>query len=249
MNRPAGAHTALVTGGGSDIGSAIALEMAALGYDVAVAVRATDRSVDRLVDALKALGVHAAARTCDVADPASVQSLAEGLVQDGFDVDVLVNNAARRREQDFLEITEEDWRDVLDVTLGGAFRCSQAFAPHMLRKGWGRIVSIIGVRGQTGAPRRAHQVAAKSGLVGLTRALARELGPGGVTVNAVSPGTIETARDQANPSRLERRAALGVTGRFGEPRDVARAIAYLVGEDAAYVTGQVIGVNGGELMT
>lgn len=241
-------HVALVTGGTKNIGAAAARALAADGHDVVVTSRAESEQGADLVTELEALGVRARQITCDVRDPESVRTLHDALDADDLRVDIVVNNASHRPHQAFLDITESDWQDVLGVTLGGAFRCTQRFAPQMIEQGWGRVVNLIGVRGQGGAADRAHLVAAKNGLIGLTRALAHDLGPSGVTVNAISPGTIATDRDVEDPARLRSRTGHGVLGRFGRPEDVGTAIAFLAGDDAAYITGQVIGVNGGELM-
>lgn len=248
MTASSSGHVALVTGGTRNIGEAIALALAEAGHDVVLVGRRSSPEADDLVGRIGALGVRAMARACDVGRPDDVRELRAGLTHDGFAVDILVNNASQRPHQPFLDITEEDWRAVQGVTLDGAFRCSQAFLPTMVDQGWGRIVNLIGVRGQNGGPERAHLVAAKSGLIGLTKALAHEFGPAGVTVNGVSPGTIVTDRDRQDPSRLERRRGAGVLGRFGEPEDVAATVAFLASDAAGFITGQIVGVNGGEHM-
>jgi 3-oxoacyl-[acyl-carrier protein] reductase len=240
-------RVALVTGGTRNTGRATALALAGAGHDVVVVGRSTD-GTSELLDELRALGVRAAAHACHVSDAAQVRTLRDTLTADGLAVDVLVNNASQRPHQPFLDISTEDWRSVLGVTLDGAFHCTQAFLPHMIDRGWGRVINLIGVRAQSGAAGRAHLVAAKNGLIGLTRALAREFGRHGVTVNAISPGTIVTDKDVADPARLAARGDLGALGRYGQPSDVAAAIRFLASEDAGYVTGQIIGVNGGELM-
>ena len=244
----AGRRVAAVTGSTRGIGRATVLALAAAGHDVVVLGRSRLDAAQEVAELDRAHGGRATARLVDVGDPGSVAALLAGLVADGVAVDVLVNNAAVRPHAPFLSLTEDDWSGVLDVVLGGAFRTTQAFLPHMLEQGWGRVVNVIGVRGQTGGPERAHLVAAKSGLVGLTKALAHEFGTRGITVNAVAPGTIATEQDEADPSRLQRRRGSGVLGRFGTLADVAGAIAYLAGDAAGYVTGQTLGVNGGEHM-
>ena len=244
----AGRRVAAVTGSTRGIGRATVLALAAAGHDVVVLGRSRLDAAQEVAGLAEQSGVRATARLVDVADPDSVAALRAGLEADGFAVDVLVNNAAVRPHVPFLELGEADWSAVVDVVLGGAFRTTQAFLPHMLDQGWGRVVNVIGVRGQTGGAERAHLVAAKSGLVGLTKALAHEFGTRGITANAVSPGTIATEKDAADPSRLQSRRGSGVLGRFGTPDDVAAAIVFLAGDAAGYITGQVLGVNGGEHM-
>lgn len=241
-------HVAAVTGSTRGIGRATVLALAAAGNDVVVLGRSRLDEAQAIAGQAANLGVRATAQLVDVADPASVMALRQTLEGEGFAVDVLVNNAAVRPHQPFLEMTEQDWHAVLDVILTGAFRCTQAFLPHMLEQGWGRVINVIGVRGQSGGTERAHLVAAKSGLVGFTKALAHEFGSQGVTANAVSPGTIVTEKDERDPERLASRRGIGVLGRFGHPQDVADAILWLAGEQSGYVTGQLIGVNGGERM-
>lgn len=243
-----GRRVAAVTGSTRGIGRATVLALAAAGHDVVVLGHTGREAAQAVATEAESLGVRATARLVDVGDPESVAELTSGLARDGFAVDVLVNNAAVRPHTPFLQLTEGDWHGVLDVVLSGAFRCSQAVLPHMVEQGWGRIVNVIGVRGQSGGSERAHLVAAKSGLIGLTKALAHEFGASGVTVNAVSPGTIATERDARDPSRLESRRGIGVLGRFGRPDEVADAITWLAREQSGYVTGQVVGVNGGEHM-
>ena len=241
-------RVAAVTGSTRGIGAATVLSLAAAGLDVVVLGQSRLEAAEAVASQARELGVRAAARLVDVADRASVTELQRGLTEDGFAVDVLVNNAAVRPHQPFLELTEQDWAGVLDVILGGAFRCTQAFLPHMLEQQWGRVINVIGVRGQSGGSERAHLVSAKSGLAGFTKALAHEFGTRGVTANAVSPGTIVTEKDEQDPARLQSRQGAGVLGRFGRPHDVAHAITWLAGEQSGYITGQLIGVNGGEHM-
>lgn len=174
----------------------------------------------------------------DVRDAAGVRAAVDSVGP----VSVLVNNAAVRREQDFLDITDADWREVLGVVLDGAFTCSAAVLPGMKAQRWGRIINIGGVTGQTGAALRAHVVTAKAGVLGLTKALALEFAEYGVTVNAISPGLIDTARTGVPPHHQGRQIPVG---RLGRPEEVAAAVSYLVSPQADFMTGQTLNLNGG----
>lgn len=240
-------RAALVTGAGRNIGRSIALRLAADGYGVAVnALRPA--SAQAVVDEIVGAGGMAVAVAGNVGDAEEAQRVVAGALDRFGRVDVLVNNAAVRPRARFLDITLHDWRDVTAVILDGAFVTTRAVLPGMLERGWGRIINIIGARAQAGDVERAHVVAAKHGLIGLTRALAREFAPHGITVNAVSPGTIQTDRDDDDPTRLAGRMAAAPMGRPGQPEEVAAMVSFLASDEAGYVTGQLVGVNGGELM-
>jgi len=240
-------RAALVTGAGRNIGRSIALRLAADGCAVAVNAL-TPASAQAVVDEIVGAGGTAVVAPGDVGNPDDVHRfIAEALDRLGR-LDVLVNNAAARPSARFLDITLDDWRAVTGVTLDGAYMVTREVLPGMVERGWGRVINIIGARAQAGEADRAHVVAAKHGLIGLTRALAREFAPHGVTVNAVSPGTIRTDRDAVDPGRLARRMATAPMGRAGQPQEVAAMVAFLASDEAGYVTGQLIGVNGGELM-
>lgn len=246
-----GPRVAMVTGATRNIGRATALRLARQGHDVIVHGRTESDNLLQVCKDIESLGRRAWPVTADFTDSDGGREAAErGLAAAGR-IDVMVNNAAARPHMDFLELSRQVWLQVVDVILYSAVACSQVALPGMVERGWGRIVNVIGVRGQVGGPRRpgrAQIVAAKSGLVGLTRVLSHEYGPAGVTVNAVSPGTIVTDRDLRDDWRLRAHADLGVLGHPGQPEDVAAMIAFLASADAGHVTGQTVGVNGGEYM-
>jgi NAD(P)-dependent dehydrogenase (short-subunit alcohol dehydrogenase family) len=250
--REAFVRTALVTGAGRNIGLAVARRLAAAGHRVVLNARSAE-AVEEAAAAIVADGGAALGVAGDVSDRDDVGGLVDRAREEFGDVDVLVHCAAVRVHRSFLEMSEEEWRAPFAVGLDGAFHCTQAVLPGMVRGGWGRVVYIAGVTGQTGATHRAGVVAAKAGLIGLTRALAHEFAATGVTVNAVSPGMIDTNRgswtslgDQtATAEHYEKRVRQIPAGRMGRVNEVTAAVQYLVSEDAGFVTGQTLNVNGG----
>jgi NAD(P)-dependent dehydrogenase (short-subunit alcohol dehydrogenase family) len=241
-------RTAIVTGGASGIGAAISQRLAAGGAAVAIFDRNGDGAKDTAAsietDGGTAIGVRA-----DVADRADVDAgLAEVRARLGRPA-ILVNSAGLSPPSPFLEITAEMWDHVLAVNLTGTFHCCQAILPGMLEEGWGRIVNISSSSVHSGVPGLASYVAAKSGVVGLTKSLALEFAPRGITVNTIPPGFIDTPMlrqtTQSGFISVEQQVAKTPVRRIGQPEDVATACAFLVSEEAGYITGQVIGVNGG----
>jgi 3-oxoacyl-[acyl-carrier protein] reductase len=185
----------------------------------------------------------------DVTDPGAVAAMVAAAVAQFGRLDVLVNNAAVRGETSLADMTLEEWRRVLSSILDGSFLCAQACLPHMLRAGGGSVVNIGGLTAHTGAAGRAHVVTAKSGLTGMTRALALEFAPHGITVNCVVPGTIETQRGLPGaPERPAHRQGLPPLGRRGEPDEIAGTVRFLCGPGARYITGQTLHVSGGGYM-
>ncbi|HEY5795182.1 MAG TPA: SDR family oxidoreductase [Bosea sp. (in: a-proteobacteria)] len=237
---------ALVTGAARNIGRAIALELAAGGAAV-MGVALTDAAgLGEMVGAVEAEGGRAASQLADVTDRASVCAAIEATLARFGRIDILVNNAAIRGEVAFEDMTLAQWHQVLGVTLDGPFLCAQASLDALTASGVGAIINIGGLTAYTGARQRAHVVTAKAGLDGLTKALAQELAPRGITVNLVSPGLIDTVRgghSAAQPDHHKHAATL--VGRRGRPQEVAAMVRYLAGPNARYVTGQTLHVNGG----
>ena len=243
-------HVALVTGSTRNIGLGIALRLAADG--MAVAVNGRDAGAcEEAAAQLRADHGMALAAPADVTDPEAVEELAARILAELGPIDVLVNNAVRRYQAPVLETDLASWRETLGTQLDAALLCSQAVLPGMRANGWGRIVNIVGVSGQRGAANRVAVVTAKSGLMGLTKALAMETAPEGITVNAVSPGLIDTVRrippeqEAVARAHYEREVEQVPMARLGRIEEIAGTVAFLCTDDAAFMTGQTLGVNGG----
>jgi 3-oxoacyl-[acyl-carrier protein] reductase len=235
----------LVTGASRGIGRAVARELAARGATVLAAARDQEK-LAAVVSAIVAEGGKALAVPLDVADRASVEAAFEAILKAHGRLDHLVNNAGITRDNLVLRMKPEDWQQVLDTNLTGAFLCTQAALRPMLKQRGGRIVNITSVVGLTGNPGQANYAASKAGLVGFTRSVAREVASRSITVNAVAPGFIETDMTAAMSDKArEAVASLIPLGRVGQPEDVAAAVAFLVSDRAAYITGQVLSVDGG----
>jgi 3-oxoacyl-[acyl-carrier protein] reductase len=243
-NRPLAGKTALVTGASRNIGRAIALKLAAAGADIVVNTL-QDRDAARAVAGeIEALGRRSLVQVADIVDRAAVTAMVSEANKTFGAVDILVCNASSRGQVDFLELDYATWRRVIDISLDGTFHCAQATLPGMIAKGWGRIITLGGISWHAGLKRRAHNLAGKSGLTGLTRALAVEFGDRGITANVISPGSIETARP-ASAGTSPPRASLPPVPRQGHVEEIASAALFLAHPDQGYLTGQVIHVNGG----
>ena len=240
-------QVALVTGASRGIGAAIALELAKRGLKV-IGTATTDLGAENISQALSAF-TGCSGRTLDVNDAQAAESLIGSVVKEHGGLQVLVNNAGITRDNLAMRMKDEEWDAVLDTNLKAVFRMSRAVMRTMMKQRYGRIISITSVVGASGNPGQANYAAAKAGVAGMTRALARELGSRNITVNCVAPGFIETDMTAGLPEE-QHKALLGQIplGHLGKPLDVAHAVAYLASPQAGYVTGQELHVNGGMLM-
>jgi 3-oxoacyl-[acyl-carrier protein] reductase len=236
---------AIVTGAGRNIGRAIALALADAGASILVNARSNRAEADAVAREIEAAGGKAVVHIGDVADAGQVQAMVDVAVSHFGRLDILVNNAALRREKPFAEMSYAEWREVMNVTLDGTFHCVKACLPHLKKSGAGAIINIGGLSAHTGARDRAHVVTAKAGIVGLTRALAHDLAPDGITVNCVVPGLIGTPRPKNTPEPAHHLIHQTITGERGRPEDVAAAVRFLCGPAARYINGQSIHSNGG----
>jgi 3-oxoacyl-[acyl-carrier protein] reductase len=236
---------AVVTGAGRNIGRAIALALAEGGASVVVNARSNRAEAEAVAREIAAAGGNAVVHIGDVADAAAVQAMADATVARFGRIDILVNNAALRREKPFAEMSYAEWREIMDVTLDGAFHCVKACLPALRTSGAGTVINIGGLSAHTGAKDRAHVVTAKAGLIGFTRALAHDLAADGITVNCVVPGLIGTPRPKDKPEPAHHLTHQTITGERGKAEDVAVTVRFLCGPGARYINGQAIHANGG----
>ena len=246
--RPLRGKVALVTGAGKNIGRGIALALARDGAAIVVNGRADKAAVDAVVGEIEALGGKAVAAMGDVSDPAVPPRLAAEAAKAFGGVDILVSNAGLRRQTSFLDMSFDEWREIMSVALDGAFLLGKAIVPQMVARGGGAFVALSGISTHVGTPDRCHVSASKSGLEGLMRALAVELAPHKITCNALAPGAIDTARGAAAGPRPVGNRPIPLK-RFGTVGEIAAMVRLLVGPEGTFITGQTIHVNGGEFLT
>ncbi|ARP51045.1 MULTISPECIES: elongation factor P 5-aminopentanone reductase [Caproicibacterium] len=230
-------ETALVTGGSRGIGAAVCRRLAAEGCRVIVNYHTHKEDAEKLAEEIGGLAVQA-----DVADRAAC----ENLFEQAGNVDILVNNAGVAQQKLFTDITEEEWNRLFAVDVSGVFHCCQLALPYMIHVKRGSIINISSMWGQTGGSCEVHYSAAKAAVIGLTKALAKELGPSHIRVNCIAPGVIDTEMNAMHgPQVLQELAEDTPLERLGAPEDIAAAAAFLAGKDASFITGQVLSVNGG----
>ncbi|SDN26845.1 3-oxoacyl-[acyl-carrier-protein] reductase [Alkalicoccus daliensis] len=242
-------NNALVTGASRGIGRAISLELAKAGVNVAVNYAGSKEKAEAVAEECRALGVESYAVQADVANSGAVQEMVKEVVETFGSIDLLVNNAGITRDTLIMRMKEEDFDAVIDTNLKGVFNCSKAVTRPMMKQRSGRIINISSVVGALGNAGQANYVASKAGVIGLTKSLARELANRNILVNAVAPGFVTTEMTNDLPEEQKEALLQQIPlGKLGEPEQVAKVVRFLAGEDAAYMTGQTLHVDGGMYM-
>lgn len=237
-------RVAIVTGSGRGIGRAIALKLAEVG--ATVVVNDIGEAAESVAEEIKAMNGQSMAILANVSSSSDVARMVKESIAAYEKVDILVNNAGITRDHLILRMTDEDWDSVLDINLKGAFLCARAVLRHMVKQRWGRIINIASIAGIVGNKGQANYAAAKAGIIGLTRTIAKEMAPRSITVNAIAPGVIDTEMTQNLPETWREELKSNIPlGYIGSPRDIAEAVAFLASEEARYITGQVLSVDGG----
>jgi 3-oxoacyl-[acyl-carrier protein] reductase len=236
---------ALVTGGVRRLGKAMALAFARDGASVVINARSSRGEAEKAAKEVEAAGAKAMVHIADIRNEGEVKAMVDAIIAEFGRLDILINNAAVRGERPFIEMSFEEWRSVLDVVLNGAFFCSRAALPHMVRSQWGRIINMGGVSSHIGTAGRAHVGAAKYGIVGLTKSLSAEFAPKGVTVNCIAPGRIGGERSATSGAGIGHHPPVGREGNFD---DVASLVRHLCQPANGFITGQTIHVSGGLYM-
>lgn len=240
---------ALVTGASRGIGREIAFELAREGASVAVNYAGSEAKALELVDEIKAMGREAFAIQADVSNSDSVNDMVKETVERFGKLDILVNNAGITKDNLLMRMKESEWDDVININLKGVFLCTKGVTRQMMKQRSGRIINISSIVGVSGNPGQANYVAAKSGVIGLTKTAAMELSSRGITVNAIAPGFITTdMTDKLNEEVKAEMLKQIPLAKFGEPKDIARAVVFLASEDSNYMTGQTLHINGGMFM-
>ncbi|MDD4160760.1 MAG: 3-oxoacyl-[acyl-carrier-protein] reductase [Synergistaceae bacterium] len=240
---------ALVTGGGRGIGKAIALELGRRGYSVAVNYSRSEKAAEEVVSQIQAMGCRSIALKADVSSAADVKDMFAEAASKLGPVEILVCNAGITRDNLLMRMKNEEWSDVISADLSSLFYCAKEALRPMLKARWGRIIAISSVTGIVGNPGQCNYSAAKAGMTGFIKSLAREVGSRGITANAVAPGYIETDMTSELPAEIKDAMLKNIpSGRIGTPSDVAKTVAFLASDDSEYIQGQVIAVDGGMTM-
>ncbi|MFD2443489.1 3-oxoacyl-[acyl-carrier-protein] reductase [Bacillus sp. CGMCC 1.16607] len=240
---------ALVTGASRGIGREIALELARQGANIAVNYSGSEAKANEVVDSIKELGQDSFAVQCDVSNPDAVTNMVKETVERFGKLDILVNNAGITRDNLLMRMKEEEWDDVININLKGVFLCTKAVTRQMMKQRNGRIINVASIVGVSGNPGQANYVAAKAGVIGLTKTTAKELAARNITANAIAPGFITTdMTDKLTEEVKNEMLKVIPLARFGEPKDIAKVAAFLASDDSAYMTGQTLHVDGGMVM-
>jgi len=241
-------RVAVVTGASQGIGRACAIELARRGASVALLAR-NQQKLEEVAQEIAAAGGKARAFSTDIENEEQIKAAFKAVIADLGKIDILVNNAGITRDQLIMRMKRADWDAVLNTNLTSAYLCTQQAISSMLKQRWGRIINVTSIFGQMGQAGQANYASSKAGLIGLTMAVAREVGSRNITCNAVAPGFIETAMTSVLSDELKQSALKAIPlGRVGTPEEVAHCVAFLASDDAAYITGHVLNVNGGMLM-
>ena len=239
----------LVTGASRGIGREIALELARQGANVAVNFAGSEAKANEVVDEIKALGRDAFTVKCDVSNSEEVASMVKDTVDRFGRLDILVNNAGITKDNLLMRMKEEEWDDVISINLKGVFLCTKAVTRQMMKQRYGRIINIASIVGVSGNPGQANYVAAKAGVIGLTKTTAKELAARNITVNAIAPGFITTDMTDKLTEDIKTEMLKQIPlARFGEPKDIAKVTAFLASDDSSYMTGQTLHIDGGMVM-
>jgi 3-oxoacyl-[acyl-carrier protein] reductase len=241
--------TALVTGASRGIGREIALELARQGANVAVNFAGSEAKAAEVVDEIKALGRDAFSVKCNVSNADEVTEMVKETINHFGKLDILVNNAGITRDNLIMRMKEEEWDDVININLKGVFLCTKAVTRQMMKQRVGRIINIASIVGVSGNPGQANYVAAKAGVIGLTKTTAKELASRNITVNAIAPGFITTDMTDKLPEDIKAEMLKQIPlARLGEPKDIAKITAFLASDDSSYITGQTLHIDGGMVM-
>ena len=238
---------AVVTGASRGIGAAITKELALCGFSVIINYNSSKHNAEKILEDIQKNGGTGYTYKCDVSDRTEVDGMIEFAVKQFGKIDVLVNNAGIAQQKLFTDITADDWNKMLSVNLGGVFNCCQSVLPYMISRKSGKIINISSVWGSVGASCEVHYSAVKAGIIGLSKALAKEVAPSHITVNCIAPGCIMTdmLTNELDEETISQLADETPLGRIGTPKDIAKAAAFLAGSGADFITGQVLGVDGG----